>query len=261
MNNITIFTDGASRGNPGRGGWGAVVVLGNASDAVARVAEHGGAENPTTNNRMELRGVIGALGSLDSSDSDKNGVSKNEILAPANIENYANIKIYTDSSYVLKGATLWVSGWEKKGWKTATKQDVLNKDLWVELLRVMAGKKIEWHLVSGHVGVPGNERCDEIATAFADGESPALFLGPLKVYKINILEITANAEDKEKRSTSKSRSRATAYSYISKVGGEVMIHKTWVECEKRVKGTKGALYKKSLSPAEEKEIVTDFKGR
>jgi ribonuclease HI len=250
MTNITIFTDGASRGNPGRGGWGAVVVYGDASDAVARVAELGGAENPTTNNRMELQAVIGALGSLSGTDG-----------APDADASTGHIKIYTDSSYVLKGATLWVSGWEKKGWKTATKQDVLNKDLWVELTRAMSGKKIEWHLVSGHVGVPGNERCDEIATSFADGETPALYFGPLNSYKINILEISANAEEKEKRSASKSRSRATAYSYISKVGREVMIHKTWAECEKRVKGAKGALYKKALTPAEEKAIVADFKGR
>lgn len=243
MNTITIFTDGASRGNPGPGGWGAVVVYGDASDAVARVAELGGREDQTTNNRMELQAVIGALASIGADGA------------------VPHIKIYIDSSYVLKGATLWVSGWEKKGWKTATKQDVLNKDLWVELTRVMAGKKIAWHLVSGHVGVPGNERCDEIATAFADGETPALFLGPLSAYKIDILHIEHNPEDKEKRSASKARSRTAAYSYVSKVGGEIMIHKTWAECDKRVKGVKGALYKKSLSPEEEKEILADFKGR
>jgi len=236
---IKIFTDGSSRGNPGPGGWGAVVVNGEG------VVELGGAEKNTTNNRMELQAVIASLSFLE---------VENENLTEV-------ISIYTDSSYVLKGATSWLAGWERNDWKTKTKDDVLNKDLWQRLSMVMVGKKLDWHLVAGHVGIPGNEKADEIATAFADGKNLALFSGLLKEYEIDVLHFTHNPEAKQKRSNSKSRSKAVAYSYISKVDGKIEIHKTWIECEKRVRGARGALYKKSLSLEDEKSIVKDFEGR
>ncbi len=242
MNNITIFTDGASRGNPGPGGWAAVIVEGE------EITEIGGGEKETTNNRMELTAAIEALAFLEIEDED--------------IEEVKNlIKIYTDSSYVLKGAKSWLKGWEKNDWKTKTKDDVLNKDLWQRLSKVMEGKHIEWHLVSGHVGIAGNDQCDKIATAFADGKNPKLYQGLLGEYGIDILNISHNEEMKEKRSGSKSRSRAAAYSYVSKVDGKIEIHKTWAETEKRVKGAKGALYKKALNPEEESDIWKEFERR
>lgn len=242
MNSITIFTDGASRGNPGPGGWGAIIVDGE------MVRELGGAEAETTNNRMELTAAIEALAfvELEAQDTD---------LFPK------PINMYTDSSYVLKGAKSWLAGWEKNDWKTKTKDDVLNKDLWQRLSQVMEGKEISWHLVKGHVGIAGNDQCDKIATAFADGKDPQLFSGSLTDYGHDILNISHNAEKKEKRSSSKSRSRAAAYSYVSKVDGEIKIHTTWADCEKRVKGAKGALYKKALSQEEEREIVSEFSKR
>lgn len=238
LNQTIIFTDGASRGNPGPGGWGAVVVAGGS------VTERGGRRTDATNNRMELMAAIDAL-------SFCAGTS---------------IVIYTDSSYVLRGATKWLSDWEAKNWRTTAKKEVLNKDLWQELSRVMnitmaRGIKIDWRLVSGHVGVAGNERADEIAVGFADGREPKLFSGPLNKYGIDILNVSHNAERKENRLDLKTRSRAKAHSYVSKVGDLIEIHQTWEECEKRVKGTAGALYKKALNPEEEKAIVADFKSR
>ncbi len=245
-NETIIFTDGASRGNPGPGGWGAVVVTGGS------VIERGGRRTDATNNRMELMAVIDALSFCAGT------------FAPDPAKN--SIVIYTDSSYVLKGATKWLFDWEAKNWRTTAKKEVLNKDLWQELSHVInltteRGKKIDWRLVSGHVGVVGNERADEIAVGFADNREPKLFSGPLSKYGIDILNVSHNTERKENRLDLKTRSRAKAYSYISKVGDLIKIHPTWEECEKRVKGTAGALYKKALNPEEEKEIIMEFKNR
>lgn len=246
QNETIIFTDGASRGNPGPGGWGAVVV------AEGSVTERGGRRADATNNRMELMAVIDALSFCAGTFSADSAVT--------------SIVIYTDSSYVLRGATKWLSDWEAKNWQTTAKKEVLNKDLWQELSHVMnitaeRGKNIHWRLVSGHIGVAGNERADEIAAGFADGREPKLFSGPLNKYGIDILNMSHDAERKENRLDLKTRSGAKAYSYVSKVGGLIEIHQTWEECEKRVKGTAGALYKKALNPEEEKAIVADFKSR
>ena len=161
MNNgtITIFTDGSSRGNPGPGGWGAIVV----SDATAK--ELGGREEMTTNNRMELLGAIESLNSVDSKSA---------------------IVLYSDSQYVIKGMTEWIEGWQKKGWKNSQKKPVLNRDLWERLIEAAAGKNIEWTYVKGHAENPGNNRCDEIATSFADNEPTKLYDGSIDKYPIKI---------------------------------------------------------------------------
>ncbi len=154
---ITIYTDGSSRGNPGPGGYAGIIL----SDD--HVTELGGREEHTTNNRMELMGAIKALES----------VSENN-----------NVTLYTDSEYVMKGITLWIQGWQAKGWKTAAKKPVLNQDLWQELLRVSEAKDIKWKYVAGHAGHALNERCDEIATSFADGIDPKLYDGERIGYRL-----------------------------------------------------------------------------
>ncbi len=159
MNKITIYTDGSSRGNPGPGGWGAIIISGN------NIEELGGREDNTTNNRMELTGAIKSL---------------------RNIEAGSEILIKTDSEYVVKGITLWINGWIKKNWKTASKKPVLNQDLWQELLEVSKNKEIKWQTVAGHVGIIGNERCDEIATSFADGKPTKLYKGSIDKYPLKI---------------------------------------------------------------------------
>lgn len=151
---ITIYTDGSSRGNPGQGGWGAIIF----DDG--KVREIGGREEHTTNNRMELTGAIKALENLTE-----------------------EAVIYTDSEYVMKGITEWIHNWQKKGWKTVNKKRVLNQDLWQKLLEVTEGKKIEWKYVAGHAGVTLNERADVIATSFADNIVPSLYDGPRDRYK------------------------------------------------------------------------------
>jgi ribonuclease HI len=238
MKSITLFTDGSSRGNPGPGGWGAIVVFGD------QVTELGAGERLTTNNRMELSAAIGALSRVDA-------------LMAENAGEVPEITIYTDSRYVINGATKWIFGWKKNGWISSSKKEVLNRDLWEKLAALIAGKKIKWAYVAGHAGVIGNERCDEIATAFADEIKISVYNGPLAGYGRDILKIAADAGASQKKSDSKSRSKAKAYSYLSLLDGKVMRHLTWEECEKRVKGT-SAKFKKATYPQEEKEILSGW---
>ncbi len=145
---ITIYTDGSSRGNPGPGGWGAVIITDN------EVIELGGGERNTTNNRMELEGAIRGL----------KEVPTHAIEA---------VEVCTDSEYVKKGMSEWINGWIAKGWKTSTKKPVLNQDLWETLHKEEkrlkdAGIKVIWSYVPGHAGVALNERADVIATSCAD---------------------------------------------------------------------------------------------
>jgi ribonuclease HI len=261
---IIIFTDGASKGNPGPGGWGAIIAhiniqtnVDEGSTDMSQVFELGGGERNTTNNRMEMMAVIDALTYVF-----KNFKIKDQ-----------KIILYLDSSYVLKGATKWVRGWQESGWITKGKSEVLNKDLWEKVALLMAQKEsdnIEWKLLSGHVGIAGNERADEIATGFAavsvgasagasSGSAPKLFSGPFSEYKIDILNISHDFAKKAAKKKSSSRSSAKAYSYISMVKGIIKTHATWAECEARVKGVSGSRFKKATSPEEEKEIIEDFK--
>ena len=226
---IIIFSDGASKGNPGPGGFGAIVVW-----PEGKVAEFGGFEKHTTNNRMELSGAISALEEVFKRDEE--------------------ILFYTDSKYVINGMTAWIYGWQKNGWQTKEKKDVLNKDLWAKLFELSQGKKIKWTYVGGHVGVAGNERCDEIADASARGEKVTLYKGLLSNYKINVLDL-GHDEGKKVNKYSKS---AKAYSYLSLVSGVLNIDKTWAECERRVTGVKNVRYQKAVSPEHEKEILKNW---
>lgn len=228
---ITIFTDGSSRGNPGPGGWGAII---RTED---EVKELGGREDHTTNNRMELSAAINALVYVA-----ENGID-------------GNITLQTDSKYVISGITSWVKGWQKNGWKTTAKKDVENRDLWEALSFVSNGLSIEWKYVEGHAGHPGNERCDEIATSFADKTNVNLYHGPKNKYPV---DLDAKPMPGKKPAKKKSSSGVKAYSYLSLVNGELHIHKTWAECEARVKGARGAKFKKSTSAENEREIIKEW---
>ncbi len=235
----TIFTDGSSRGNPGRGGWGAVVI-----ENGVQVIELGGHEKMTTNNRMELTACFQGL-SHASDDSE--------------------ITVLTDSSYVINGITKWIHGWKKNDWKKldhktrAVVGEVLNRDLWEKLDEARSDKKVSWKYVGGHIGIVGNERCDHIATDFADGNEIKLYKGPLSGYDLpNILDISFDNVKASSKKSESSRSRAKAYSYVSSVDGVIETHHTWGECEQRVKGTRGARYKKSLNIADEAGIIAEF---
>jgi ribonuclease HI len=238
QNQITIFCDGASKGNPGPGGYGAVLVVGD------KVKELGGAEKETTNNRMELTGAIKAF----------------ETLEKLKVKNY-EVNVYTDSRYVINGITKWVFAWQKNNWQTKAKEDVLNKDLWEMLAKLEKDKKIKWNYVGGHIGVAGNERCDEIASALASGEKVNFYNGSLADYKLNILDLghdDAKKSLKQSSSSKKSNSKIKAYSYLSLIKGVLYKDQTWAECEKRVKGVSGTKYQKAISPEHEKEIIASW---
>jgi ribonuclease HI len=253
-NDIVVFTDGSSRGNPGPGGFAAVVVYKLKVESW-EVKEIGGREEKTTNNRMELTAAIKALEFVSSLHATR-------------------CTLYADSSYLINGITKWIYGWQKNGWKTKERRDVENRDLWEALISAVRGKSIEWKQVGGHVGVAGNVRCDEIATAFADGHSPKLYADVLDLpaapsgsaaqagnYPIkNILDIKEDAELAAEKASGRSHSNAKAYSYVSLVDGVIQTHKTWSECEARVKGKK-AKFKKALSAEEEKNLITEWAKR
>ena len=146
----SIYTDGACTGNPGPGGWGVVVYFSDDS-----IQELGGKAAQTTNNRMEMQAAIAALEFLASSEQQE------------------PITLYTDSEYLINGVTKWIKGWKKKGWKTAQGKPVLNQELW-ETLERLNSSLIKWQYVRGHAGNIGNERCDAIARAYANGKTPNL---------------------------------------------------------------------------------------
>ena len=229
MATIKIFTDGSSRGNPGPGGWGSIVVTDD------MVMELGGREEYTTNNRMELTAVLEGL----------RRTTHNDL-----------ITVYTDSSYVLKGCTLWLSTWKKNDWLTKGKDPVLNKDIWVAMDDLLSTKKITWKLLPGHSGIPANERCDEIATTFADNLVPDLYSGKISEYGVDITVLESEGGKKPSRSK---QSAGKAYSYVSMVNGEILTHTTWEQCEKRVKGFKNTKFKKAMSLEDEQNIIREWR--
>ena len=138
---VEIFTDGACKGNPGPGGWGAVLRFGG------KERELSGGESPTTNNRMELVAAIEALKALSKP---------------------CRVQLWTDSNYVRDGITKWIHGWRRNGWKTSDKKPVKNVELWQALLDAAAPHRVDWHWVKGHAGHPENERADALACTEAE---------------------------------------------------------------------------------------------
>lgn len=237
MSKTIIFTDGSSRGNPGPGGFGAIIGYVEGRDK--RVREIGGAERSTTNNRMEMTAVIEGL-----------VVAKK--LAPE-----SEIAVYTDSEYVKKGATEWAYSWASNGWRTKTNQPVLNKDLWQKLLSLTTELDVDWKVIPGHSGIPANERCDVIATSFADNNAPDLFDGSYSDYGVSF-EIKSNLTNSKSKGVGTGKK---AYSYVSVLRGQVQVHKTWAECESRVKGESNVRYRKALTKDEEVSLIKEFSKR
>jgi ribonuclease HI len=138
---VEIFTDGACKGNPGPGGWGAIL------RSNGKERELSGGESPTTNNRMELMAAIEALKAL---------------------KKPCHVQLWTDSNYVREGITKWIHGWRRNGWRTADRKPVKNAELWQALIDASAPHRVDWHWVKGHAGHPENERADALACAEAE---------------------------------------------------------------------------------------------
>ena len=141
MKQVIIYTDGACRGNPGPGGWGALIKFDNAEKEI-----YGGRTN-TTNNQMELAAAIEGLATLNES---------------------CSVELFTDSKYVMDGITKWIQNWKKNNWRTAAKKDVKNKELWQKLDQLISQHQVQWHWVKGHSGDVGNEAADLLANKGID---------------------------------------------------------------------------------------------
>lgn len=240
--NITIFTDGSSLGNPGKGGYAAVLAI--QSETNTFIHEIGGRADMTTNNRMELTAVIQALTLVHQKYSDS----------------LDTVTIHSDSSYVLNGITSWVTNWERNNWRTSTKEPVQNEDLWRDLVSISGLvkniAKIVWKKVAGHSGVVGNERCDVIATTLAEGQAMKLYVGDSLVYQEIVGGDIFDIKTKHAKKTSGSKkSSKPAYAYLSYINGKVFRDATWTDCEKRVKGVKGVKYQKVMSKQEEQDVT------
>src|SRR6185437_12899885 len=195
-----------------------------------------------TNNKMELQAVISGL---------------------RQVERFPGpVEVYTDSTYVIQGITQWIWAWRNRDWKTAEGKDVANAELWQRLSALVArrGKEnpIEWKYVKGHSGIPGNERVDEIAVAFAAGKHITLFNGSLFRYSVPIHALPADTSVPKRDPTSEKKEKVAAYSYLSLINGRLERHSSWKECEARVKGRPGAKFKKTLSAEDEARILEEW---
>ncbi len=228
-----VFCDGACSGNPGPGGWGSIIANDHS------VIELGGRASQTTNNQMELLAMIKALEYIS--------------LHPG------SIAVFSDSVYALRGIKQWIFGWKKRGWRTAEGKEVLNKDLWISLDQVVQKIKksnsISWHYVRGHTGVPGNERCDQIAVLFRDGINANLFNGPRKLYTVEIDKVPDDTSIPE--SKPKETSSSISY-YMSLIGQDLQWHTNWSDCENRVKGRPNTKFKKIKSHTEAVETLSKW---
>lgn len=215
-----IFCDGACSGNPGPGGWACIVSLDG------KVMELGGGEDNTTNNRMEMMAAIRALEKVAGSPK--------------------TVTVYTDSSYLVKGITGWVFGWQKNDWKTAEGKEVSNRDLWQQLLEVLktvGHKNVRWTHIPAHSGIAANERVDEIAVSFSKKTPVTLYSGDVENYTVSF-EIPVLEQGEKIKPF-----------YLSFVDGKLERHGTWPECEKRVKGKNNAKFKKISTKAEESQTL------
>jgi ribonuclease HI len=252
MPTATIFCDGACSGNPGPGGWGAILLVpsksveetpGNVTPWDAKIIELGGGPHfETTNNQMELlatREALKRLGPLWPSDAGP-------------------IHVYTDSSYVIFGITRWIFGWKKRNWQTQEGASVLNRELWESLDRIVrevGATRIRWGYVRGHTGIDGNERVDQIAVAYSKGQRIELYAGSLAEYSVPLLPLHPCVDPPERtQKTGSAIAGGQAPWYLSMIHGNLEKHTTWAQCESRVKGVAGAKFKKVSTPEEEATI-------
>lgn len=237
--NIIIYGDGACSGNPGPGGYGAIVIF--PDHTVHELAKH---YAQTTNNRMEILAILDSFRFLMDS---------------LHLQSAATIEIFTDSVYLIRGITQWLFGWKKKGWKTASNEEVANQDLWIQMDKILyqlksknPAMKINWNFVKGHSGDPGNERCDELAVAMSKKESIDLYSGLTKSYLFDVTKLPQKKPLPEIKDRS-TEAKKPAW-YLSLVNGVFKTHKTWTECEALVKGRPGVKFKKVTSVEEEEQI-------
>lgn len=240
-NSILIYTDGASSGNPGPGGWGTLIV----DTRTEKVYELGEPLKRTTNNETELLALLEGLRKLSELSLTKD----------------VHIYVYLDSEYVRNGVTKWMKGWKQKGWVTSTGEAVKNKEIWMaigEELEMLKKIIIEYIHVDGHAGILGNERVNDIAQGYAQGITVDLYAGTLAKYSLTVDQLFLDPHGAGVKSAAKKFSGATKGGwYLSIVDGVLEKHLTWAACEMRVKGTK-AVFKKVTSVEEENTWIKKY---
>lgn len=232
---IYIYTDGACSGNPGPGGWAFVALNGT----TAQVVERGERSEQTTNNRMELSAAIEALRWATAQDAS------------------AEIVFLCDSKLLINGAESWLKNWIKKNWKKSDGQDVLNQDLWQALADALAAHrgKIIWAYVPGHANIEGNERADEICVGFAKKLPVELYTGELRNYAGSGAFAAETLHEILGGGRVSAATEKFKACYLSLVDGQLERHSEWSACEQRVKGQKGAKFKKVRSAMEESQTL------
>jgi ribonuclease HI len=227
---LIVYSDGACSGNPGIGGWAYVLY-----DGRSTVFEQAAADPATTNNRMEMSGVIYAF-------------QKITALALTGLDIGA-IHVHSDSSYVIQGITTWIFGWKRRGWKNLEGKEVANQNLWIQLDDAIAPyrKQIQWIHVPGHAGIPGNERCDELSVQAMRENTMIVQEWAKPEYPFDIFSPVDLGRFK----------KIDPY-YLSLVNGVLKKHSTWSECEAVVKGRTGVRFKKVKSLNEEVQILKDW---
>ncbi len=232
MAKVIIYTDGGCSGNPGPGGWGTIIVR------EGHFEELGGHAPDTTNNRMEMLAAIEGLKQVNPPDT---------------------VRVVSDSKYLVDGATKWIWGWRKKGWKKSDGKEVLNLDLWLEIDTLLGKLKINWEHVKGHAGHPENERCDDIAQGFAQGETPELKKGDGSWIDRSSTVKAAKKSKARKVATGSKGEKYEKPLYLSIVNGDIREHSVWSECEARIKGVKNSRCKKVTSKGEHIAAIASWK--
>ncbi|MBC7465108.1 MAG: ribonuclease HI [Bdellovibrio sp.] len=234
-----IYGDGACSGNPGPGGYGSIILFPDGN--VQELAE---SFPKTTNNRMEISAILEAF---------------KLILQSKHLNSVQSLQIFTDSVYLIRGSTQWLFGWKKKGWKGATNEPIANPDLWQEMDQVLFQFKtkapcvnLEWNFVKGHAGIPGNERCDQLAVAMSKNTYIDLYHGKAENYHFDIFNLPEKKPLPEAKKADAGPKKPSWY--LSLVNGTFKTHKTWSECEAVVKGRPGVKFKKVSSDEEEAQI-------
>ncbi|RZA05249.1 MAG: ribonuclease HI, partial [Proteobacteria bacterium] len=199
-----------------------------------------------TNNRMEMMAAVEAL----------------RMLAKVKTLTTKEIRLYTDSTYLIKGICEWIHGWKKRGWKNGEGKDVSNREIWEMLDSVIRENefKIEWLYIPGHEGYPGNERCDVIAVSYAKGNPTALYDGPRENYGLDLERVPApfTPSGSGAKGSSGAKPKKGPPVYLSMIGGELFRDSTWKACEARVKGRAGTRFKKVESPEEEASVLRSW---
>lgn len=254
--NFRIFTDGACLGNPGPGGYGAIILTPD-----DHIHELGARDADTTNNRMEMQAILESL----------------KWVAAANDVAGSTITCLSDSAYALNGIKEWRFGWRQRGWRKASGEEVANRDIWQALdalIDEMSKQNIcfIWRHVAGHAGIPGNERVDQIASSYAQSAPPELYQGPYEGYGIDLSNESPAPESAAAKGKGKNQLKAKSgqkasgskqsskkpLGYVSYLDGDFRFHKTWGECQSRVTG-RPAKFRKVFSQEEARELERQWR--